>query len=153
MDLQRIYERQVETIYRLCLVKMKHREDAEDMVQQTFLQLMKHPVDFVSEDHEKAWLIVTASNLCKNQLKSWFRSKRSDPDILDTISADHQVDEVLQLLFTLDEQTRELLYLTYYEGYKSEELSQMLGINASTLRSRLSKARETLKLEWEKEHE
>lgn len=153
MDLESIYNRHVETVYRLCLVKMKHLQDAEDVTQQTFLQLIKHPQEFSSTEHEKAWLIVTASNLCKNSLKYWFRSKRSDPELLERLETEDERDEVLELLFTLDKESRELLYLTYYEGYKSDELEKMLGVKASTIRSRLSKARDILKLEMEKDDE
>lgn len=52
---------------------MKNAEDAEDMVQETFLKLMNCEKQFESEEHARAWLIVTASNTCKNELRRWKR--------------------------------------------------------------------------------
>ena len=63
-----IYNRQVDTVYRICFSFMKNQADTEDMVQETFLRLLSSGVIFQSEEHEKAWLIVTASNLCKDLL-------------------------------------------------------------------------------------
>lgn len=46
------------------------RDDAEDVLQDTLVQLMKTDPHFESEAHEKAWLLRVAINLCKNRLKS-----------------------------------------------------------------------------------
>lgn len=68
-EIANIYHRQFHTVYRVCLSFMKNTEDAEDMVQETFLKLMNCEMQFESEEHERAWLIVTASNTCKNELR------------------------------------------------------------------------------------
>ena len=47
----------------------------------------------------------------------------------------------------LDEKYRLPVYLYYFEGYNSAEIAKMLHINASTVRSRLSKARSILRCE------
>ena len=67
-DLYILYQRHVETVYRVCYLYMKNPQDTEDMVQSTFLKLLQYPGEFSDSEHEKAWLIVTASNLCKDQL-------------------------------------------------------------------------------------
>lgn len=67
------YDRQADTVYRICYAYMKNAADAEDMVQETFLRLIGRTDRIQSTEHEKAWLIVTASNLCKNQLRHWWR--------------------------------------------------------------------------------
>ena len=69
-EITEIYNRQVDTVYRICYSFMKNISDTEDMVQETFLRLIRTGVLFQSEEHEKAWLIVTASNLCKDTLKN-----------------------------------------------------------------------------------
>ena len=65
----KIYHRHVDTVYRICFSFMKNSSDTEDMVQETFLKLLSSGKRFESENHEKAWLIVTASNACKDVLK------------------------------------------------------------------------------------
>ncbi len=69
-EIGEIFNRQVDTVYRICFSFVKNAADTEDMVQETFLRLLSRKVIFQSEEHEKAWLIVTASNLCKDFLKS-----------------------------------------------------------------------------------
>ena len=64
-----VYSRQVDTVYRVCYSFMKNRPETEDMVQETFLRLISSGKQFENERHEKAWLIVTASNVCKDTSK------------------------------------------------------------------------------------
>ncbi len=72
-EITKIYDRHFHTVYRVCFSFMKNEEDAEDMVQETFLKLISCKKQFESEEHEKAWLIVTASNTCKDELRRWKR--------------------------------------------------------------------------------
>ena len=65
-----VYSRQVDTVYRVCYSFMKNKADTEDLVQETFLKLLSTKKEFENERHERAWLIVTASNLCKDTLKN-----------------------------------------------------------------------------------
>ena len=55
-----IYNRHVNSIYRICFTYMKNKADTEDAVQNTFVKLLKYSGEFQNEEHEKAWLIVTA---------------------------------------------------------------------------------------------
>ncbi len=75
-----IYDRHVDTVYRVCYSYMKNRPETEDMVQETFLRLISSGKAFENERHEKAWLIVTASNVCKDNLKKWWRKSESMED-------------------------------------------------------------------------
>lgn len=51
------YDRQADTVYRICYAYMKNAADAEDMVQETFLRLIGHIDRIQNPEHEKAWLI------------------------------------------------------------------------------------------------
>lgn len=73
-----VYEKYAEDIYRVCFSFMKNHMDAEDAVQETFLKFYHSEKKFESEKHRKAWLIVTASNYCKDMLKQHWRKRRSD---------------------------------------------------------------------------
>lgn len=70
-EITEIYERHFSMVYRVCFSYMKNPQDTNDMVQNTFMKLVEHGVEFENPEHEKAWLIVTASNLCKNHLRHW----------------------------------------------------------------------------------
>lgn len=138
-----IYDRQVDTIYRVCRMYMKNHQDTADMVHNTFLSLLKKQKTFENEEHEKSWLIKVAVNVCKNELKHWSRKSEDISEL--EITADDKKDEVMPLVLQLPEELKVPLYLHYYEGYRSEEIGKMLGISASAVRTRLQKAREQLK--------
>lgn len=144
-EIMEIYHRQVDTVYRVCFSFMKNKADTEDMVQDTFLRLMKSGPVFHSEKHEKAWLIVTAANLCKDSLRrAWRRSERLD-DLPEMAGEEPFHNPVLDAILTLPRDQRLAVYLYYYEGYSSAEIAKILGCRQGTVRSRLSRAREALR--------
>ena len=147
-EITEIYNRQVDTIYRICYSFMKNTSDTEDMVQETFLRLIRSGMLFQNEEHEKAWLIVTASNLCKDALKKHWR-KSEDIDTLDENSSTppFEVNHVLEAILNLPTNQKAAVYMHYYEGYSAEEIADYLRCPASTVRSRLARARKTLRNE------
>ena len=145
-DITEIYNRQLNTVYRICFSFMKNTADTEDMVQETFLRLLGSGVGFVSEEHEKAWLIVTASNLCKDTLKKWWRKTENiDDPALGLQQPPFEIDSVLDAIMKLPADQKCAVYMYYYEGYSTAEIAGYLGCPQATVRSRLSRARKTLK--------
>ncbi|GGA04985.1 hypothetical protein GCM10008018_58650 [Paenibacillus marchantiophytorum] len=65
-ELAELYQRHVDQVYRLCYIYLKNPVDAEDAVQSVFLKLIKSRMVFNDHEHEKAWLIVTTRNYCKD---------------------------------------------------------------------------------------
>ena len=147
-----IYRRQFKMVYQLCLVLMKHVPDAEDAAQTVFQRVMERSEPFRDPEHERAWLIVTARNECRDQLKHWWRRKREDESALDTLAWEQPEDGLVwEQVAALPEKHRLVRYLHYYQGYTTDEIAQMLGENPSTVRSRLVQARKKLKLRLEAE--
>ena len=138
------YNRQVDTVYRVCYSFMKNKADTEDMVQETFLRLLSTGKEFESERHEKAWLIVTASNLCKDALKNWWRKNENIDDYLNIAEEPKQEDGVLEIILQLPNDYKDAVYMYYYEGYSTVEIAQHLKCPEATVRSRLSRARSKL---------
>ena len=147
-EIAEIYNRQVDTVYRICYSFMKNTQDTEDMVQETFLRLLSSGVGFVSEEHEKAWLIVTASNLCKDSLKKWWRKTEdiTDPS-LGLQQPPFEINGVLEAILELPKDQKTVVYMYYYEGYSTKDIAGYLRCSHATVRSRLSRARKTLKLQ------
>ena len=142
-----IYARHIDTVYRVCFAYLKNPADTEDMVQNTFLKLIQYKGKFNDEEHEKAWLIVTSTNMCKNLLKHWWR-KRADIDEYRKLCSGNQyqaIDETLEAVLALPEKYKTAVYLYYYEGYTSKEIAGMLHRPASTIRNHLSEARSILR--------
>ncbi|WP_242847640.1 RNA polymerase sigma factor [Niameybacter massiliensis] len=141
-----LYNKYVDMVYRICFMFFKNEIDTEDAVQAIFMKVIEKEPTFASVEHEKAWLIVTAQNHCKNQLKHWWQ-KRIEFDSATHDSVHHDEESgVLELVLKLPDKFKLPIYLHYYEGYSTDEIAQMLDVNASTLRSRLKKGRELLKL-------
>jgi len=123
-----------------------YTHDTEDMVQETFLRLISSGVGFVSEEHEKAWLIVTASNLCKDTLKKWWRKTEDIDDLtLGLQQPPFEIDHVLDAIMKLPADQKCAVYMYYYEGYSTLDIASYLRCPHATVRSRLSRARKTLK--------
>ena len=69
LKFKEIYDRNADHVFRICYSYMKNKDDAEDIMQDVFMQVINKNPKFENEKHERAWLIVTASNLCKNNSK------------------------------------------------------------------------------------
>ena len=146
-NFNQIYEHFVNDIYRLCFSFMKNTPDTEDAVQETFIRLYQSNKEFESEKHLYGWLIVTASNLCKDQLKSWWQKRKSLDEIDDTIGREQDIDEMMELIMKLPDRYKTIIFLYYYEGYNSAEIADLLHKSKGTVRWYLKKARELLKAE------
>lgn len=141
-----IYERNVDMVYRICYSFLKNTTDTEDMVQNTFIKILDQSVVFESTEHEKAWLIVTAKNLCKNHLKHWWQKRENIEDEINIVQMDEKEEgEVLKSVMKLPEKYRITLYLYYYEGYDSNEIGKMMDKPPSTIRNYLKRGRDRLK--------
>ena len=147
MDYIKFYDKHVDTIYRIALMMLNNVPEAEDVTQTAFIKLMTSNKDFENDEHVKAWLIVTTRNICRNLLKSWWRVKRVD---METIAEQPVFEisdsEIWSIVSGLDEKYQLSVYLHYYEGYKTEEVASILGVNHATIRTRLRTARKKLKL-------
>ncbi len=151
-----IYQRNVDVVYRISLSYLKKPQDAEDVVQSTFLKIIEKNIEFDNQDHERAWLIRTATNACKNYLGYWFFRKRDSADLLDNLPGqDEEGESLLELVLSLPQRYKATLYLYYYEGFDSNEIAELLRKSPSTIRTHLERGRTYLKtlLEVDNNHE
>ena len=142
-----LYTRNVDAVYRICYVYLRSRADAEDAVQSVFLRyLQKQPV-FRDENHERGWLLLTAKNICRDMLRSWWRHRVGLDELPEPAvpMRDEEPSELTESLLALPEKYRVPLYLHYMEGYPAKELAALLNCRESTIRTRLQRGREKLK--------
>lgn len=146
-EASRAIERYGNTVRRLCMMHLKNHADTEDIFQTVFLKYVLSSVSFESDEHEKAWLIRVTINACKDLLKSFFRSRTVSLDqLLDQpapMPSDHR--EVLEAVLALPQKYRDVVYLHYYEGYTAPEIGKILGKNANTVYTLLTRARQLLR--------
>ena len=141
-----VYSRQADTVYRVCYSFMRNKADTEDLVQETFLKLLSTGKTFENERHEKAWLIVTASNLCKDSLKKWWRKHENIEDFHHLAAEERQEDGILEAILQLSDDYKDAVYMYYYEGFTTAEIAEHLGCPEATVRSRLLRAKKKLQI-------
>jgi len=141
-----IYERHYDMIYRVSFSYLKNTEDAKDIISEIFLKLLQKEIIFKNAEHEKAYLLRTAINLCKNSLKHWRRKNENIDDYAGLEDENtFREDEILKIILNLPEQYKYVVHLYYYEGYTSEEIAKILKKPHSTVRYHLQEARKLLK--------
>lgn len=140
------------TLYRAALAILGDPQDAEDVVQDTFLRLWEKAPIFESPAHERAWLLKVAVNGCKSRLRAPWR-RRTAPLLDSYPAADPEEQALMEVIQSLPPKDRTVLHLYYYEGYQTAEIAAMTGWREGTVRSRLARARDRLrdllKGEWE----
>ena len=142
--LEKMVEKYSNMIYRLALVRTKTKENSEDVYQEVFLRLARKMPSFESEEHEKAWLIRVTINCSKNLLNSKFLKNTAElkEEIIFETKERHDIYYAVQ---KLPLKYRTVVHLHYYENYKINEISKILGIKENTVKSHLARAREKLK--------
>ncbi len=150
-DAQRAVHEYGNSLYRLCSVMTGNREDADDAVQECFLRYVEKAPDFNDSEHEKAWLIRVASNICKDILRKRKYQSFVSLDEIRNFGTCEDNAQILELLISLEEKYRIVIHLHYVEGYKAREIASMLGISEAAVKKRLQRGREALKEIYEKE--
>jgi RNA polymerase sigma-70 factor (ECF subfamily) len=139
-------------LLRLSYSYMKNIHDAEDAVQEVFVQLFKNIDIFDSEDYKKHWLICVAINICKNKLKSsWFKRRIEITEM--PYYDEYEDNSVLNQVMKLPLKYREVINLYYYESYSTVEIAYILHKKESTVRSLLSRGRNLLKKVLKEEYD
>ena len=144
-DIVRIVETYSDMLLRIALNRVRSLPAAEDIVQSVFERLMRRRPIFENREHEKAWLIRTAVNLCLTDLRT--ESRRGELPLDENIAGEFGEDayEVLDAVQALPTPDRYAVYLYYYEGYGIKDIGHLLKEPEGTISSRLSRARKKLK--------
>lgn len=142
-----IYSRNADTVYRVCMMFFKgKRYDAEDAAQTAFLKLMDSGISFRSPEHEKAWLIVTASNVCRDMLRAtWRKREELDASQLAAAPLPYQDDDILSSVMALPDNCKTAVYMYYYEGFSCGEIARAMGKTTASVWGYLHKGRAMLR--------
>lgn len=150
-DIERIVLKYSNMLFKICLVLLRNEHDAKDAVQDTFYQYIRKEIEFKNEDHEKAWLIRVATNICKNMLRFKFMHPKVDIEVLYDYSESEENSEILEDLILIPYKFKIVMILHYVEGYKVDEIAKIIGKTPSAVKMRLQKGRKLLKQEYLKE--
>lgn len=135
----------------------KNAADADDVVQDTFLQYHITDKQFENEQHIRAWLIRVAINKAKNiNMAFWRLSKIPLEDYMETLTFETpEAENLFEEVMKLPEKYRIVIHLFYYEDYSIREIAQIINATESNVKVRLTRGRrllkQVLKEEWNDE--
>lgn len=156
-SIQELINRYQNSLFIAAFNVCKNAQDAEDVVQDTFVQYYTLKKEFDSEQHIRAWLIRVVINKAKNVNHTfWKRNKISIEDYMETLTFETtEASDLFEEVMNLPEKYRIVTHLFYYEDYNIREISEILKLSESNVKVRLSRARkllkEALKEEWDDE--
>jgi RNA polymerase sigma-70 factor (ECF subfamily) len=163
-DFQKEAMQHIDALYNFALRMTNDQEDAEDLVQETYMKAYRFFDSFEKGTNCKAWLF----RILKNSYINKYRKEAKEPDKVDyddikefyhtvkhssTDSNDMQEkifgslldDEVSRALEGLPEDFREVVQLCDIEGFTYEEIANMVDCPIGTVRSRLHRGRKVLR--------
>ena len=143
-EIKNMIEKYSGLVYKVAITRSGNIENAEDVFQEVFIKYNQKMPKFENEEHEKAWFIRVTINLTKNlHNQAW---NRKTVPLEETIQFEEKEEEnIFQIVSTLPQNYRTVVYLFYYEGYKIKEISKILKTREGTIKTWLSRARESLK--------
>lgn len=135
-------------IRRVAALNTSSLQDAEDVYQEVFVDLMRYQDRIEDEEHLKAWLLRVTMNKCHSQARMAFRHYEipmEDATVLNHGTEDFKEtlehDEIYRKVMRLPEKYREVVLLHYYEELSVKEIAEILDINENTVKTRLARAR------------
>ena len=155
------------SVYRAAFALCGKANEADDLVQMTFLKAMEKFGSFKSETNCKAWLLTILRNSWIDELRHNKYSGRSvqldesmvgeqpqseestwtnAEDLLENFSD----EQIIRVLGQLPDDQRLTLFLIDVEQYSQEDVAQITGVAIGTVKSRTSRARGILKSQLEK---
>jgi RNA polymerase sigma factor (sigma-70 family) len=146
-----IYARYSFRVYAYCLRVMGTNEDAQDVFQETFLNFYNTSKTIEKVENMAGLLLKIARNICINNKRSKVSHLNIDDfSVLDNSSSmELENKELLHLIATalelLDFEFREAFVLRQYQGFSYKEISDITGVNISTVKNRVWRAKDKIK--------
>jgi RNA polymerase sigma-70 factor, ECF subfamily len=156
-------------IYAMVHQLLRNPEDAEEVTQDTFIRAHRGLVNFRGESAFSTWLYQIATNLARNRYWYWWRRRRdktvsfdqpisgdNETTLADVIPAELEtpedatvtqefVNRIAECMGKLSPKHREILVLRNVKNLSYEEIAEILHISVGTVKSRIARARESLR--------
>ena len=132
-------------LYRVAYHALKNRADAEDVMQEVFVRLLRARPEFRDEEHAKAWLLRVGARCAADVLRAPWRRREGPLD--DALPAPEPPGEggVVEAVLALPAKYRTAVHLYYYEELSVAEIAAVLGKSEGAVKSRLFRARALLR--------
>lgn len=139
-----------DSLFKIAYSYCINRQDAEDVVQNTFLSFYKVNKTFDSDEHMKNYLVKMTVNNCKHMfLSSWNKKvvlfDEFKGDNYYTLENQDEHYELYRAIMSLPEKYRVVVHLYYFEDYSVKEIAELISVKETTVQTRLLRARTKLK--------
>lgn len=155
-DFNALYQQHSREVWALAYARWMNADTAMDIMQEAFLRLWKKLEEGEEILNPRAWLLRVARNLAEDLAKSAFRRNGTHPPQLmngvqsrevaplDLLEREESFAQLRKLLHQMPQADREILTLRYALEYNTGQIADLLGINATAVHMRLSRARQRL---------
>src|SRR6516162_7353676 len=155
-DFKALYQRHGREVWALVYARWMNAETAMDICQEAFLRLWKQWQEGEEILNPRAWLLRVARNLAEDHAKSAFRRNGTHPPQtmngvqardaapLESLEREETFAQLRGILQEMPRADREILTLRYALEYNTGDIAELLGINATAVHMRLSRARQRL---------
>lgn len=149
----RIYQRNSEYVYNVCLSMLGNPDDARDALQDIFVSLYKNLQKFRGKSKVTTWIYRVTVNKCKDVLRS--RPKWISGDSLDWL-ADERIsteDRALEqrvrgTILGLKPEYRAALTLFYFQQLSCDEIAEVMNVSVNSVRVLLHRARKVFRARY-----
>ena len=155
---EEVIDRYADMVYRLALLQVKNRPDADDIFQEVFVRLVKNIHKLQDWEHVKAWLIRVTTNCSRKHFNQYWNKNVSFLDETEEIVSEEtgyeMVEEgnfIWQAVRRLPEKYRVVVHLFYFEELSVAQIASATKQKETTVKSQLFRAREMLKTSLEGE--
>ena len=152
-----LVDRYKDLVYTLAYRMLKHREEAEEVAQDTFIKIFKSLDKFKGDSKFSTWIYRVAYNTCLDRIK---KNKKYINDVEINEFTEHQVKTIDSALDQMEVKEKELamkrciaslpnedsflLTLYYFDDLSLDEISKIVGITANTIKVKLFRCRKKL---------
>lgn len=147
-----LYGRTRVAVYGFSLSYLKNGHDAEDITQDTFVQIWNHSSHYVSQGKPMAWILTIARNLSLEKLRKQSRIQDLSDNQWESFSIENPAftteDRVVlhAAFYSLSEEEQRVLLLHAVAGLKHREIAQILDLALPTVLSKYHRALKKLRL-------
>ena len=149
-----LFQRYKNQIYNFAYKMLGDKETAGDVTQEVFIKLFQSQENPVKINNLKSWLFTLTRNLCLNKIRDT-KKEISLESLVEEKSVENEVSllssiKLQKAVMSLEPSLKEALILREYQGFSYAEISEILGLSISGVKSLLFRARVRLKEIFEK---
>lgn len=151
-----LYKLYSKAMYNICLRMLKHETDAEDILQQSFIDVFTKLHTFQYQSSIGAWIKRIVINNCINflkrnrkfteELQDWHTKDMVETETVDNEMTAYSVQKIKKAMKKLPAGYRSVFSLYLIEGYDHKEIGEILGISEATSKSQYSRAKQKIRL-------